>query len=437
MELDDVDTIDSLRKEKIKKHYNTLQSFNNKELSIQKKIDEFHLNAATAARNGKDLPDDKAFRISLEKDDLELKELQKVYNDSLSTVINDLIAEKGKYDSNVIKTLALSIKQKEISLKVQNRLKEAYPISDPETESNLIGYKDLLEWSYRLYPGDRTIIKYLGDEYKSTGNFQKAIDMYTLFLNQSPPSKSQDDADVALSLAGLYSASKNYIQSIRNYRTFLDFNKEISKSIQTRFTLGDIFFRRLGDYENAEIEFIEYLKSFNISGDNISDSEKIKNLKKKFIAEACLAKIYKSRQKRELEDEYLKKARDSFTQMKEEEKSFIVKLNQQKEVVRVLKIKSIKDDSTLNPLKDEISKLESLEQIYSSMIIELQAVPIVDLLFQMAGRSEDRRDYDATTLYYREIQEYGVVMDKKIALDNILRIEKIKKDGIYRQKIER
>lgn len=88
-------------------------------------------------------------------------------------------------------------------------------------------------------------------------------------------------------------------------------------------------------------------------------------------------------------------------------------------------------------MKTESDKLESMITLLKSLRTEVNSLPSIDLLFQIAERSEDRRDYAKSINFYREIQEIGTPNDREIALKNILRIERIKMDGINRERVKR
>ena len=88
-------------------------------------------------------------------------------------------------------------------------------------------------------------------------------------------------------------------------------------------------------------------------------------------------------------------------------------------------------------IKSESEKLDSMLTQLKSIRTELNSLPSIDLLFQIAERSEDKRDYAKSINFYREIQEIGTPNDREIALRNILRIERIKTDGINRERVKR
>lgn len=437
LEIDSKENISTDRKEKIREHNKTLISLREKEGEIQKNIDDYHLNAADAARRGKPIPDEKSFRSQIEEDTGELENLRKNYEKSLNSVFRDLQEDKGKYDAKVLKTIALILKKLETAEKIKSRLKGGFLLQDPEKETGFIGFTELMELSSRLYSGDSSVFKYLGDEYKSRGQIQKSIDSYHKFLSTPDKKENEEDAAVSLALAGLYASNRNYIQSIEFYNKYLEKNQEVGARQDVIFALGDIYFKRLGNYSEAEIQFEKYLKESGaavLSNDELSN---VKLLRKKMQSEFALAKIKKTQLRREAEDEYLKKALETFEKIKEEENKFLTRLETQKESVRLLKIKSREQTESPDPLPDEILKLKELEEIQKQLGVVLQSLPTIELFYQAAETFENRRDFDMSLKYYRGIQEKGIASDRQIALQNILRIQKILKDGIYRERIPR
>lgn len=437
LEIDSKDNIPSERKEKARNHNRILTSIIEKEKQIQKLIDDFHLEAATQAKMGKALPDEKSFRTGLENTKRELESLQKEYEASQNSLLRELQEEKGKYDAKVLKTLALCSKSVETGEKIKSRMREGYLLQDPEKETGFIGYTELLELASRVYPGDSSVYKFLGDEYKSRGHVQKAIDSYLKYLSNNDKKEPEEESSVSLALAGLYASVRNYIQSIEYYNMFLLINKEQSSRSDVIFSLGDIYFRRLGNFPQAEIQFETFLREnsgVSLSQDVISN---LQILRKKMIAEFALSKIQKTRLKREKEDEYLKKALDTYEKVKEEEGKFLELLEKQKETVRLLKLKSRESVLDPDPLQEELSKLREVREIEKQMLVILKTVPVIEVYYQAAETYEDRRDFELALKYYRGIQEKGIPSDREIALKNILRIEKTLKDGIYRTRVSR
>jgi tetratricopeptide (TPR) repeat protein len=437
-EIDSKEHYSPERIEKIKSHKATLEEKNKKENEIDVKIDEFHLNAANAARAGKPLPDERAFKNNLEQEKKNLEILKEKYKNSLNSLFLEVQKEKGSYDSKVIKELSLLIKNKELQDRITNRLKDPYPIINPDKENGFIGYFQLMEIASRINPYDADIFKFLGDEFKATGKIQKAIDSYLRYLELKDLEKKYD-GEVSLSLAGLYSSGKNYIRAIDYYEKYLSSNPEKQKS-DYLFITGDLIVKRLGDYERASQYFGQWLELTKNS--TFLDNEKIQEMqyiKKQMIIEFYLAKYYKINSKRDEEDEYLTKAYQSYTRAKEIFEKFSESIENQKNVKDTLKKKALTSADPLlgESMKTESDKLESMITLLKSLRTEVNSLPSIDLLFQIAERSEDRRDYAKSINFYREIQEIGTPNDREIALKNILRIERIKMDGINRERVKR
>ena len=110
-----------------------------------------------------------------------------------------------------------------------------------------------------------------------------------------------------------------------------------------------------------------------------------------------------------------------------------------KEELIALKKKALSstDSLVLESLNEENKKFEALKSIKKSIKTEMDTLLSMDLLFQMAERNENKRDYEKAVLIYREIQDIGTPPDRELALRNIRRIELIKYDGINREKISR
>lgn len=426
------------RIERIKSHKAVLDEKNKKENEIEAKIDEFHLNAANSARSGKPLPDEKAFRNNIEQEKKNLESLKEKYQKSLNTIFLEVQKEKGSFDSKVIKELSLLIKNKEIQDRITNRLKDPYPIVNPDKESGFVGYFQLMEIAARINPFDAEIYKFLGDEFKSTGKIQKAIDSYLRYL-ELKELDNKYDGEVSLSLAGLYSSGKNYIRAIDYYEKYLLSNSEKQKS-DYLFITGDLIVKRLGDYERASQYFRQWLElTKNNSFNEKEVIQEMQYIKKRMTIEYYLAKYYKIISKRDDEDDYLNKSYLTFLRAKEILEKSSESIDNQKNVKDSLKKKALSSADPLltESIKSESEKLDSMLTQLKSIRTELNSLPSIDLLFQIAERSEDKRDYAKSINFYREIQEIGTPNDREIALRNILRIERIKTDGINRERVKR
>jgi tetratricopeptide (TPR) repeat protein len=426
------------RIEKIKSHKDILEEKNKKENEIEAKIDEYHLNAANSARAGNPLPDEKAFKNNIEQEKKNLESLKENYQKSLTTIFLEVQKEKGSYDSKVIKELSLLIKNKELQDRITNRLKEPYPILNPDKESGFVGYFQLMEIAARINPFDAEIYKFLGDEFKSTGKIQKAIDSYLRYLELKDLEKKYD-SEVSLSLAGLYSSGKNYIRAIDFYEKYLVSNPE-KQNTDYLFITGDLIVKRLGDYERASQYFRQWLElTKNSSFKENEVIQEMQHIKKRMIIEYYLAKYYKIISKRDEEDDYLNKAYLTFLRAKEIVEKSSESIDNQKNIKDSLKKKALTSADPLlsESMKTESEKLESMLTQLKSIRTEVNSLPSIDMLFQIAERSEDKRDYVKSINFYREIQEIGTPNDREIALKNILRIERIKIDGINRERVKR
>jgi tetratricopeptide (TPR) repeat protein len=426
------------RVEKIKSHKALQDEKSKKEIEIEAKIDEFHLKAANAARAGKPLPDERAFKSNIEQEKKNVESLTEKYQKSLATTFLEIQKEKGRYDSKVIKELSLLIKNKELQDRTTNRLKEPYPILNPDKESGFIGYFQLMEFAARINPFDTEIYKLLGDEFKSTGKIQKAIDSYLRYLQLNDEDKKYD-SEVSLSLAGLYSSGKNYIRAIDYYEKFLLSNPDSQKT-DYLFITGDMIVKRLGDYERASQYFNQWLDLTKNS--TFTEKEVIQEMqyvKKRITIEFYLARYYKIISRRDEEDDYLNRAYLTFNRAKDIIDRSSENLDNQKTIKDSLKIKALTstDPLLLESMKTESEKLDSMLTILKSLRTEVNSLPSIEMLFQSAERSEDKRDYAKSISLYREIQEIGTPSDREIALRNILRIERIKMDGINRERVKR
>ena len=437
-EIDSQEYYPSERIEKIKFHKALLDEKNKKEIEIEAKIDEFHLNAANAAKAGKPLPDERAFKNNIEQEKKNLESLTEKYQKSFATTFLEIQKEKGRYDSKVVKQLSILIKNKELQDRITNRLKEPYPIINPDKESGFVGYFQLMEFASRINPFDTEIYKLLGDEFKSTGKIQKAIDSYLRYLQLKDDDK-KFDGEVSLSLAGLYSSGKNYIRAIDFYEKFLLSNPEKQKT-DYLFITGDLIVKRLGDYERASQYFNQWLDLTKDSLFTEKDTiQEMQYVKKRNTIEFYLARYYKNISKRDEEDDYLNRAYLTFLRAKEIIKKSSENVDNQKTIKDSLKKKALTSADPLlaESMKTESEKLDSMLMNLKSLQTEVNSLPSIDLLFQIAERSEDKRDYSKSLSFYREIQEIGTPSDREIALRNILRIERIKIDGINRERVKR
>jgi tetratricopeptide (TPR) repeat protein len=439
IEINSKDNLESERVEKIKQHKETLNSKTNHEKLIESKIDNFHLLAANSAREGKPLPDEKAFRKEIEALNLELNSKVEAYNKSLEGLFASLQKEKGVYDSKVIKEFAFQVKAKELQERTLQRITKPYPLIDPDKESGFIGYYQLLEFAHRLNPDDIDILKYLGDEFKATGKTQKAIDFYTKYLNVNIPEKKLEN-DVCLSLAGLYSSGKNYIQAKEYYDRYLNLGGKENDKKDYYFVLGDLLIKRLGNFEEAVIyldKYISLTSTLKFPEEDYINNLKI--LKNRMSSYYYIAKFYKSKINRESEDVNLQKSYDEYYKIKNLESSFENKMALKKEELIAIKKKALSstDSLVLESLNEENKKFDALKSIKKSIKSEMDTLLSMDLLFQMAERNENKRDYEKAMLIYREIQDIGTPPDRELALRNIRRIELIKYDGINRERIPR
>jgi hypothetical protein len=135
----------------------------------------------------------------------------------------------------------------------------------------------------------------------------------------------------------------------------------------------------------------------------------------------------------------MQKSYDEYYKIKNLESSFENKMALKKEELNALKKKALSstDSLVLESLNEENKKFEALKSIKKSIKTEMDTLLSMDLLFQMAERNENKRDYEKAVLIYREIQDIGTPPDRELALRNIRRIELIKYDGINREKISR
>lgn len=438
-EINSKDNLDSERVEKIKQHKALLTAKLEHEKLIENKVDTFHLTASRAARENKPLPDEKAFRKEVESLNIELKKKNEEYNSSLNGLFLSLQKEKGLYDSKVIKEFAFQVKIKELGERTLERITKPYPLIDPDKESGFIGFFQLLEFANRLNPDDLDILKFLGDEFRASGKIQKAIDFYNKYMDINIPDKKLEN-EVCLSLAGLYASGKNYILAKEYYDRYLNLNvKDIDKK-DYYFILGDLLIKRLGNYEQA----ITYLEKYIASTQNLTLNEEdfinnIKVHKNRMSSYFYISKFYKSKINRDLEDVNLQKSYDEYYKIKNLESSFENKMALKREELVSLKKKALNstDALVLESLNEENKKYESLQSIKKSIKTEIDTLLSVDLLFQLAERNENKRDYEKSVVNYREIQDIGTPPDRELALKNIRRIEQIKYDGINRERIPR
>ncbi len=426
------------RIDKIKLHKSILEEKEKKAKEIETKIDEFHLNAAVAAREGRQLPDEKFFRTSIEQENKNLLDIEEKYKNSLTTTFLEVQKEKGQYDSKVLKELAFLIREKERSDRIANRIKEPYPLVNPDRESGFIGFFQILELAVRVYPYDSELHKVLGDEFKASGKTQKAIDSYLRYLELETIDKKWE-GEVSLALAGLYASGRNYIRAIDFYDHYLTLNSDSTKA-DTLFITGDLIIKRLGDFERASKyleKWTELTKDLSFGAGDILPE--MIYLKKRITVEYYLAKYYKLKSNREQEDEYLQKAYQTFQRAKGLENKTAEELESQKNVRDSLKRKALTspDPLLVEALKRETDLFDSLKSKFQTTQMEVKSLPSIDLLFQMAERLEDKRDYAKSVFHYREILEVGTPFDRELSLKNIRRIEQIKIDGIYRERTKR
>ena len=438
-EIDNKDNYDPDRQNKIRNHKEILKQKIDKENEIKKIIDEFHLTAANNARLGNPLPDEKSHKQKVETLQNEFNSLNLKYENSFQKEFYELQLEKGSYDSKVIKEFSKLVRKTELEKRVLLRLKNPYPLIEPDKESGFDTYSNLLELSARLYSKDPEIFKLLGDEFKSSGKLQKAIDNYLNYFSSGGNNKNEK-IEVSLSLAGLYSGMRNYIQSVEYYNQYLDLQNDGKLKMDILFILGDIYYRRLGNYPTAS----EYLGQFvNLAEKEVFTENQelieIKHQKKIMSANYYLSAYYKSILNRNKEEEFLLKSYENYLKIKGLNNSFQNKIDIKKNLIDGLRKKALNNSEPLlnESLKEEKLKYDELLAIQKSIQIEIRSLPLIDLLFQMAERNENKRDYDKTISIYREIQDSGVPSDRELALKNIRRIENIKYDGIYRERTSR
>jgi tetratricopeptide (TPR) repeat protein len=438
LELESKEYVPQDRLEKIKLHKSIIEEKEKKAKEIDTKIDEFHLTAAVAARDGKQLPDEKTFRSSLDLEKKNLLDLEEKYKKSLASTFLEVQKEKGLYDSKVLKELAFLVREKERSERIATRIKEPYPLVNPDKESGFIGFFQILELAVRVNPYDSELHKVLGDEFKASGKTQKAIDSYLRYIELETADKKWE-GEVSLALAGLYSSGRNYIRAIDFYDRYLSLSSDTSKT-DTLFITGDLIIKRLGDYEKASTYFekwTELTKTLTFGpGDSLRE---MIHLKKRMTVEHYLAKYYKIKSNREWEDDTLQKAYQTYLKAKEIENKASEELDAQKNVKDALKRKALTspDPLLVEAFKKESDTYESLKGKLQTLQMEVKSLPTIDLLFQMAEREEDKRDYSKSVSHYREIREVGTPFDQELALKNIRRIEQIKIDGIYRERTKR
>ena len=196
----------------------------------------------------------------------------------------------------------------------------------------------------------------------------------------------------------------------------------------------------MGNFEEAVIYLDKYIGSTSalkfLEDDYINNIKILKNRMSSFF---YIAKYYKSKVNRDLEDLNLQKSYDEYYKIKNLESSFENKMALKKEELVALKKKVLisTDPLVLESLVEENKKFDSQKSIKKSIKSEMDTLLSMDLLFQMAERNENKRDYEKTVLIYREIQDIGTPPDREIALRNIRRIELIKYDGINRDRISR
>jgi tetratricopeptide (TPR) repeat protein len=212
-----------------------------------------------------------------------------------------------------------------------------------------------MEIAARINPFDAEIYKFLGDEFKSTGKIQKAIDSYLRYL-ELKELDNKYDGEVSLSLAGLYSSGKNYIRAIDYYEKYLLSNSEKQKS-DYLFITGDLIVKRLGDYERASQYFRQWLElTKNNSFNEKEVIQEMQYIKKRMTIEYYLAKYYKIISKRDDEDDYLNKSYLTFLRAKEILEKSSESIDNQKNVKDSLKKKAL---SSADPLLTESIKSES------------------------------------------------------------------------------
>ncbi|MCB1141800.1 MAG: hypothetical protein H7A24_05890 [Leptospiraceae bacterium] len=433
------DHVDPSFKERALAHKKSYEILEKKKEEIKKFEDEFHLSQAQKARRGEAIEAEKPFQESLESKKKELEELEKSYETSHREVFLPLKREKSKIDSENLKDFALLLRSLEMEDRKLRALSSPYPLHDPDREKGLNGTTEILELANLIDPENASVSKLLGDDYRASSLQSRARDFYLLYLKAPEDRRDKsEEKEVFLSLAGLYSAEKNYLKSVEFYEKFVnsDNNSPTENEIYY-FSLGDILARRLGDYERASNYLKKWLETQTKTDGTNSENqvETVRIEKKKMIVFLYLSRADKFKIRKEDELGNLLKSYDSFKKMKSIEKELEGEISQMS-----LNLDSIKkellyqtESGRLEDYRKEKASLDRKLSIMEKIRTEIRTLPVSDVLFRLTEIYEIDRDLEKTLSLFREIQEFGSEVEKVTALKNIRRLEMIRKDGIYRE----
>jgi tetratricopeptide (TPR) repeat protein len=414
-----------------------------KEKELNKFIDDFHISQAKKAKQNEKIDDEKTFKDKVESLKKELDQKTEDYKKSYNEVFLPIKKIRNRLDSENLMEYANLVSQLEIEERKIRTLSSPYPLHDPDKEKPLNGTTEILEFAHSLDSENAEVAKLLGDIYRSGRNKDRAMQYYKEFLNAPQERKKADEEnEVHLALGGLYSSNRNYIKATEHYEKFVINQKDnnLANNDIYSFTLGEIFHKRLGDFKKSNEYFRKWLDSTNksdgLSTQKISDFIDVQ--KKKMIAYVYLSEGARFFINREGEEEYLILANKEFSLILQRKKDFIDEYSKLEQQVDALKKQLLysTDSLVLETYKEEKRKLDSMKFNLDKINMEISTLPTVFLYKRLSQIQEDKKDLNRTIEYLKLIQEFGTEQDKILALKNIIRVESILRDGIYRERIE-
>ena len=368
--------------------------------------------------------------------DPEIETAQNNYNDSLQNRYGVWKKNKNETDTGTLYSLARLTKELESKnkdrLKILNNNnlgKGVFLIYDYRENRDFRGYRGFLELAHRISPENQDIIYDLAEEYRTSGNMERSVDMFVRFIALREKENNRDDkySNALLRTGSLYMVLKKNVKAGDYYKRYMVINGTDKLAKTEAFHMAEFYEFRIGDLGLARTLYSRFLEQAAGSTDPVEQKQVLN-------ARVGLSKFHRFDHYPDREMEELEKAWTVYENIKKLYSARDEDYNKMKADLLKLKTEMFQrsDTDSLARYKLAERKMASVRAEAEHIKTQLQTVRKPEMLERLCILAENKRDYSKALFYLKEFVRTGNEFEINIALKNINRIEKIKKDGILR-----
>ncbi len=303
---------------------------------------------------------------------------------------------------------------------------------------NFVGYAIFLELAHKLDPENLEYISLLSEEYQNSREKQRAIAFTERYIElakkTSPVPKKFPDH--YLRLGGLFTDTKNYINATKAYEAYLAIEPNSPISRETRLSLADLYFERVGNFPAARDLYTGFLRdTATIDLDSLGYGKKAELQTTRYRIHGNLAAISRRLQRWSAEEAHLARARQEFYAIEGDfKKTRAEEIAVRQQIDEVKKQLLGKEDQTLQTEYYRLLRISLPEVAEKSAFlrVRLEAMNLPGILERLAVVALRDRKFDASLDLYREIITRGTGEQSTRARGNIRLVNLTLADGRLR-----